>query len=355
MSHKESAYMHWAKTRSRARFNLAGSGVAPFPLRDLKADFGAMEINGENSYGYAPLQQAIADHCRVNSECVIQAAGTSMANHLAMAAILEPEDEVLLEQPTYGLLLDLAKYLRVNLKRFQRREENGWAIDPDELRRAVSARTRLIILTNPHNPTSVFTGEETLGAINRVAESVDASVLVDEVYLETAYTATPRSAFHLSPRFVITNSLTKAYGVSGLRCGWILAQPDLAWKIRRLNDLFGSVPVHPGEFLSVAAFRNLPLLRKRAKDLVGRDRVTLAGFVANQEKLRAVETMSGTTVFPRLRDGNVDSFAERLRNDFETTVVPGRFFEMPDHFRIGMGVDNEMFAEGLERIDRALR
>lgn len=346
--------MHWAKTYSQARFNLASSGVAPFPLGELKADFSAMEINSENSYGYAPLQEAIADHCRVDSECVVEAAGTSMANHLAMAAILEPEDEVLLEQPTYGLLVDLAKYLRVNLKRFQRREENGWAIDPDELRRAISARTKLIVLTNPHNPTSVFTGEETLAAIHRIAESVDASVLVDEVYLETAYAARRRSAFHLGPRFVVTNSLTKAYGLSGLRCGWILAQPDLAWKIRRLNDLFSSVPVHPGELLSVAAFKNLPMLRQRAKALVDRDRAALASFGANDERLSVVETLSGTTVFPRLRDGDVDSFVERLRNGFETTVVPGRFFEMPDHFRIGMGVDNEMFAEGLSRIERAL-
>jgi aspartate/methionine/tyrosine aminotransferase len=355
MNRKESNYMHWAKTRSQARFNLASSGVAPFPLGELKADFSAMEINSENSYGYAPLQQAIADHCGVHAECVVEAAGTSMANHLAMAAMLEPEDEVLLEQPTYGLLVDLAKYLRVSLKRFQRRQENGWAIDPDELRRAISARTKLIVLTNPHNPTSVFTGEETLAAIYRIAESVGASVLVDEVYLETAYAATPRSAFQLGPRFVTTNSLTKAYGLSGLRCGWILAQPDLAWKIRRLNDLFGSVPVHPGEFLSVAAFKNLPALRQRAKRLVDRDRAALASFSANGERLSAVETPSGTTVFPRLRSGDVDSFVERLRNDFETTVVPGRFFEMPDHFRIGMGVDNEMFAEGLSRIGKALR
>ena len=102
MRHKHSDYMHWAKTQSRARFNLATSGVAPFPLRELPIDLKELEINGDNSYGYAPLQQAIAAHHGVDPDCVVESAGTSMANHLAMAAILEPGDEVLIEHPAYG-------------------------------------------------------------------------------------------------------------------------------------------------------------------------------------------------------------------------------------------------------------
>jgi aspartate/methionine/tyrosine aminotransferase len=355
MNRKESAYMHWAKTHSRARFNLASSGVAPFPLRELEADPGAMEINGDNSYGYRPLQDAIAAHAKVDPECVVEAAGTSMANHLVMGTILEPGDEVLLEFPAYGPLIDLANYFRVDLKRFHRREENGWAIDTDEIRRTVSNRTKLIVLTNPHNPTSVSVPEEILEEIGRIAETVGAYVLIDEVYLDTDYDGQPRSSFHFGQRFVITNSLTKAYGLSGLRCGWILAEPALAWRIRKFNDVFSATPVYPGELLSVAAFKKLPLFRQRAKDLVDRDRTALGAFIEKEDRLSVVATLNGTTVFPRLRNGDVDSFAERLRNEFETTVVPGRFFEMPDHFRIGMGVDSEMFSEGLKRIDRALR
>ncbi len=346
--------MHWAKTHGAARFNLASSGVAPFPLRELEADLGALEINGDNSYGYRPLQEAIAAYADVDSDCVVEAAGTSLANHLAMGTILEPGDEVLLEFPAYGPLIDLAKYFRVDLKRFHRREENGWAIDIDEIRRAVSNRTKLIILTNPHNPTSVLTPDESLTEIGRIGEKVGASVLVDEVYLDTDYSGQPRSSFHLGPRFIITNSLTKAYGLSGLRCGWILAEPELAGRIRRFNDIFGATPVHPGELLSVAAFEKLPLIRQRAKALVDRDRATLADFMSRQDRISIIETQSGTTVFPRLRKGSVEKFVERLRNEWETSVVPGEFFEMPDHFRVGMGVDNVMFAEGLLRIGRAL-
>ncbi len=355
MRHKHSDYMHWSKTQSRARFNLATSGVAPFPLRKLPVKLEELEINGDDSYGYPPLQQAVAAHHGVNPDCVVESAGTSMANHLAMAAIIEPGDEVLIEHPAYGPILDVAQYLQANVKRFHRAEENGWAIDPADVRRCVTPKTRLIVITNLHNPTSALTPESVLREIGDIARSVGAFVLVDEVYLDAVYEETPRTAFHLGPEFVVTSSLTKAYGVSGLRCGWILAQPDLGWKMRRLNDLYSATPVHPGELLSVVTFRHLDLLRERARRIVEADRKLLRDFLAHQTGVSAVETKWGTTTFPRLVRGNTDAFLERLRSEFDTSAVPGRFFEMPDHFRIGMGANTEMFGEGLNRIGRALR
>ena len=354
MRHKHSDYMRWSKTQSRARFNLATSGVASFPLCDLPVGPEKLEINGDNSYGYAPLQHAIAAHHGVDPECVVESAGTSMANHLAMAAILEPGDEVLIEHPTYGPILDIARYLEANVKRFRRVEENGWAIDLAEIRRCVTPKTRLIVITNLHNPTSALTAEPVLREVGDIARSVDALVLVDEVYLDAVYDDTPRTSFHLGAEFVVTSSLTKVYGVSGLRCGWILAQPQLAWKMRRLNDLYSAAPVHPGELLSVAAFQHLDLLRQRARRIVEADRKLLRDFLKGESRLCAIETNWGTTSFPRLLNGNADSFLKRLRSEFDTSAVPGRFFEMPDHFRIGMGVNTEMFTEGLNRISRAL-
>jgi aspartate/methionine/tyrosine aminotransferase len=355
MRHKQSDYMHWSKTQSRARFNLATSGVAPFPLRELPVNLQELEINGENSYGYAPLQQAIAAHHGVDPECVVESAGTSMANHLAMAAIIEPGDEVVIEHPAYGPILDVAHYLEANVRRFARGEETGWAIDPVEVRRCITSKTRLIVITNLHNPTSALTSEPVLREIGDIARSIGALVLVDEVYLDAVYEATPRTSFHLGPEFVVTSSLTKVYGVSGLRCGWILAQPDLAWKMRRLNDLYAATPVYPGELLSVAAFQHLDLLRERARRIVEADRKVLRDFLKQQPAISAVETKWGTTLFPRLVKADADAFLEHLLLEFETSAVPGRFFEMPDHFRIGMGVNTEMFAEGLNRISHALR
>src|SRR6266516_5521795 len=180
MRHKHSDYMHWSKTQSRARFNLATSGVAPFPLRELPVDLEELEINGENSYGYAPLQQVIAAHHGVNPDCVVESAGTSMANHVAMAAIIEPDDEVLVEHPAYGPILDVARYLEADVKRFLRVEENGWAVDPAEVRRCVTPTTRLIVITNLHNPTSALTPESVLREIGDIARSISGLVLVED-------------------------------------------------------------------------------------------------------------------------------------------------------------------------------
>jgi aspartate/methionine/tyrosine aminotransferase len=317
-------------------------------------DLEKLEINGENSYGYKPLQSAIAKHHGVDPECVVEAAGTSMANHLAMAAIIEPGDEVLIEYPAYGPILDVAHYLEAKVNRFSRREENGWAVDVDEIRRAITSRTRLIVITNLHNPTSVLTSDLVLREVGDIARSIGALVLVDEVYLDAVYEATPQTSFHLGPEFVVTSSLTKVYGVSGLRCGWILARPDLATKMRRLNDLYAATAVYPGQLLSVVAFEHLDLLRERAGRVVDADRKLLRNFLASQPALYAVPTDWGTTSFLRFRNGNADLFLEELRAEFETSAVPGRFFEMPDHFRVGMGVNSEMFGEGLSRIGRAL-
>jgi aspartate/methionine/tyrosine aminotransferase len=124
--------------------------------------------------------------------------------------------------------------------------------------------------------------------------------------------------------------------------------------MRRLNDLYGATPVYPGELLSVGAFHHLDLLRERARRIVEADRKLLCDFLQKQSAICAVETDWGTTSFPRLLNGNTDAFIERLRSEFDTSAVPGRFFEMPDHFRIGMGVNTEMFGEGLNRIGRAL-
>jgi len=346
--------MYWSKTQSRARFNLATSGVAPFPLRELSVQLEALEINGYDGYGYPPLQKAVAAHHGVDPACVVESAGTSMANHLAMAAILEPGDEVLIEHPVYGPLLDVAQYLHANVKRFLRTRETGWAVNPVEILRAITPKTRLIVITNLHNPTSVLTADSVLREVGDIARSVGALVLVDEVYLDAVYQRTPRTSFHLGPEFVVTSSLTKVYGVSGLRCGWILARPDLAWKMRRLNDLYSATPVYPGQLLAVAAFKHLNRLREKARHIVNTDRKLLRDFLARQSALSAVWTDWGTTSFVQLIDRNADDFLERLRTEFDTSVVPGRYFEMPDHFRIGMGANTEMFAEGLDRISRAL-
>ena len=210
------------------------------------------------------------------------------------------------------------------------------------------------MLTNLHNPSECSDSRLVLRGSGELARSVGAHVLVDEVYLDAVYENTPRTSYHLGPEFVVTSSLTKVYGLSGLRCGWILAQPDLARAMWRLNDLFASIPAHPAELLSVIAFENLDQIRQRARRIVEADRVLLGQFLARQQFVSTPRTEFGTTATLRLLNGGVEDFLARLRTEQETSAVPGRFFELPNHFRIGMGVDTEMFREGLHRIAKVL-
>jgi aspartate/methionine/tyrosine aminotransferase len=122
----------------------------------------------------------------------------------------------------------------------------------------------------------------------------------------------------------------------------------------RLNDLFGNIPAHPAERLSVVALAKLDRIASRARLLIERNRGALNRFLDSRGDLETVRPEFGTTVAPRLNRGSVDDLCALLRDKYETSVVPGRFFEMPDHFRIGIGCDEEVLPEGLKRLAMAL-
>src|SRR5258706_6221151 len=151
----QSTYMNWAKTRPKVKYDLALSGILNLPFSELEATIDDLDLNGDNSYGYRPLVDALAAHCQVSPESVVTiSGGTSMANHLAMAAAIEHGDEVLIEQPTYEPLLALDQYFGANVKRFARPSENNFRGDLGDLASQVTSRTRLSVLTNLHNTSS---------------------------------------------------------------------------------------------------------------------------------------------------------------------------------------------------------
>jgi hypothetical protein len=211
------------------------------------------------------------------------------------------------------------------------------------------------VITNLNNPTSGFVDGATLRAVGALARGAGAQVLVDEVYLESlAVLGRPyESAAHLGPEFLVTSSLTKAYGLSGLRCGWAIAEPDLARRMWRLNDLFGVVPAHPAERLSVVALDRLDRPAARARRILEENTRVANAFLASRPELECAPLDGGMIAFPKLLRGDVESFCERLRG-LETTVVPGRFFGDPGRFRLAIGCAPPTLAGGLERVARAL-
>ncbi|MGQ0588931.1 MAG: aminotransferase class I/II-fold pyridoxal phosphate-dependent enzyme [Sphingosinicella sp.] len=347
-----SEYMHWAKTQAPVRFHLASSEVPHFRLDRFPIDIADLELDGASRYRYPPLRAAIARKCGVSADRVVMADGTSLANMLAMSALLSPGDEVVAEHPAYEPMTATAEHLGAKLRRFTRRGP-GFTIDLAALEAAVTPATRLILLTNLHNPTGNLTDEATLRGVAAIAERVGAYVLIDEVYLDAA-TPRPQSAHLLSERFVVTSSLTKCYGLSGLRCGWILAAPELAERMWRLNELFGVAQAHPAEQLSLLALERLDEIAADTPALLARNRALANAFFESRNDLEVAPMVHGITAFPRLRHRDVDELNARLRADYDTSIVPGRFFGLADHFRIGVGGPTDTVEEGLSRLGAAL-
>ncbi len=350
-----SPYMEFAKLKSRAKYNLATSGVMGYPMTGLPVRVEELEVNGPDSYGFVPLIDRLAKKNDVATENVMYALGTSFANALAFSALIEPGDDVLTETPGYELIDTTMKFYGANVRYYERRFEDGYKVDVEEIRRKLTPKTTLIVITNLHNPSGVLTDEGTLRTVAEVAKQAGARVLVDEVYLELLFEDRPRTAFHLDPKtFVVTNSLTKAYGLSGIRCGWVLADSELVQQMWRLADLYYGIPPHPTEQLGVVALDNLRTVEKRAREILDTNRAALNEFLSLRDDIDYVPNEHATTVFPRLNNGTVEHLESVLREKYQTSVVPGRYFGQPKHFRVGIGGDPHMTAEGLRRLAQAL-
>jgi hypothetical protein len=358
---KSSAYMEWAKTCSMARFNLATSGLTSVSTRDLTLHRPEMEITGPGGYGFQPLQERLARHAGASSDCVVAATGASMANYLAMSAVLNLGDEVLIEHPAYGLFADIANYLQAGVRVFDRHPASQFEAKPDVIASRLTPRTRLIVLSNLHNPSGALISGKTVREIGELALASNVYVLIDEVYLEMLFDPATPFAFAIGQTiaadrnpFIITNSLTKTYGLSGLRCGWILARPELAHRMSRLNDLFGVNAAHMAEQMSVSAFDQLDTLREKAGKLLTANRRLLDQFLDAHPELECFRPPAGSVAFPKLPAGDPERFFTLLRDTYETSVVPGRFFGLAQHFRIGIAGDHAMLQAGLERLGAAL-
>jgi len=354
-------YLRWAKIRPRVTYDLAASGLMAVSTAELLGDAAAksaFEITGPNDDGYVPLREAIAQRYGLDAGRVSIAPGAAGANFLVLLTLLRPGDEALIELPAYDPLIAAVRVAGATVVHFQRRWEDGFALDPDVVRQAITPKTRVIVMSNAHNPSGALADGAVLDQIGKAAAAVGAQVLVDEVYAEAQHddSTPPKPAAMLGDTFVSTNSLTKAYGLAGLRCGWILAAVDLSRRIRETRDVVDGSGPFVAERLAQTAFEHLDRLRVRARQVLAENLATLRAMAAANPRIEWLEPQAGTTVFPRITDmTDTAPFVERLVRDYDTVAVPGHFFQCPEHLRLSFAGRPDMVREAARRLDRALR
>jgi len=354
-------YLRWAKARPRVTYDLAASGLRHVTTEELLGDMAAkdaFDLGGPNDEGFLPLRQAIGARYGMTADPVAIANGAAGANFLVCQALLEPGDEVLIEQPAYDPLMAAARAAGAGVVHFERSWAKGYALDPYVVRTALTPRTKLIIISNAHNPSGALASREALEQVGVMAEAIGVRVLVDEVYAEAQHDRAPRppAAAELGEVFITTSSLTKAYGLAGLRCGWVLASPDLAARIRVTRDIVDGSGAFPPEQLAVRAFGMIDQLRARAQGILAANFELMTRMLASHPRLEWLAPVAGTTAFPRVKGvDDTTALVDRLIADYDTVAVPGHFFQAPQHIRISFGGQADMLAEGLSRLDRALR
>ncbi len=351
-------------------YNLSESGVHPMRLEELvedpaeRAGLLGQELVYPQSNGTIELRERVAamypgttaDHVEVTN-------GGSEANFVTMWHLVEPGDEVVSMVPNYGQTLGLAEAFGGTLKPWPLRltaDGKRWHIDLDGLRRLVTARTRLIILCNPNNPTGARIRAADLDGICEVAASVGAWVLSDEIYrgAELDGVETP-SVWGRYERVIVTSGLSKAYGLPGLRIGWIVSSPQLVASTWGCHDYTTIGPGTLSDRLARVALQ--PAMR--AKILARTRRILLTNLPvitgwldAHAERFSYALPDAGAIVYMRYHDAiNSTELVNRLRVEKSVLIVPGDHFGMDGYLRIGFGSETRYLRDGLDRLDHLLR
>jgi aspartate/methionine/tyrosine aminotransferase len=353
-------YLLWAKTRQPSAIDLAGSNLLHCTLDDLPGARDAIDLSAKNDDGYLPFIDGLAGHYGIARDRIVTANGCSGANFVAIAAVVASGDDVLIERPGYDPLIGACLLMGAQVRRFERRFENCYRIDLDGLRKQITPRTRLIVVTTPHNPSGVSIDRATLVELGQIAQAAGAFALVDEVYLDAAALVRDQhgpslSAAQIDGPFIVTNSLTKSYGLAGLRAGWAIAAPPVAARLRRTRDVIDNAGSAPADRLAALAVSERPRLASRSRSLLSENLKIAREFFASRPELEVAEPPGASVTFPRLR-GSADSgwFVHALLDQHGVAVAPGHFFEAPGHFRISLAGSTEVLAAGLKMIGRVL-
>jgi len=347
-------------------YNLSESGVHPLNLKELltPAEIEALtevELGYTQTNGTTGLRERIARlYPGIGLEQILTTAGSSEANFLLMWSLLEPGDEVLFEIPNYMQMGGLMRSFGAKVKTFSLRESLGWQPDLDEMRRLVTPRTKLIALTNPNNPTGAVLDPEIMKGIVDLAASAGAWLVSDEVYQGAELSGVPTPSFWGRwEKTLVVNGLSKAYGLPGLRIGWIIGPEEIVkrtWPYHdyttispsALSDRLATLALAPGTRDRILARTrgilnaNFPVLETWLKDHGG-----LFSFRPPQ---------AGAICFARYAlEVNSTELVERLIREKSVLVVPGDHFETDGYLRFGYGPEKGYLLRALGRIDEILK
>jgi len=351
-------YIEWAtKFYGKVDLDLASSGIAHAAWSEL----GVPEPNLDDLSAYPAFRASIAIYNDVPVADVVPALGTSGGVFLAYAAMLSPGDEVLLESPGYEPLARAAEGLGAVVRTFERRAEDGFRIVPERVAAAVTPRTRVIVVTNLHNPSGVRTPDATLLELAKIAEARGAYLLVDEVY--APFDDLPEdgvfrtSARKLASNVVAVSSLTKCYGLGMHRIGWVLGPPEVVERAEAaVIATCGHLPLAQAARGAVA-LANLGKLARRAKGILAGKREIAARWAATVPSATWSAPTSGLFGLVTLSDPqDLRPRIESWATEHGVLVGAGSFFGVPNGFRLSWAtLPKERFEAGLARLSTLLR
>jgi aspartate/methionine/tyrosine aminotransferase len=353
-----------SKFEKEVDYNLSESGVHPLTLKELYQDdpdglagLLSLEMDYAHANGIPELRKNIAALYRgAGPENVLVTVGAIEANYDILWSLLSAGDEVVVMLPNYMQIWGLAKNLDLDLKSFTLDEKNGWAPDLDGLRKAVTGRTKLIAVCNPNNPTGYILKNEEMEAIIETARRAGAWILADEVYAGAERLAdeqTP-SFYGKYEKVLAVGSLSKAYGLPGLRIGWAVGPADVIDELWARHEYLTLSAAMLSNHLAAYALspRVRPRLIQRARGYIRRGFPVLENWMnEHREILGTTPPQAAAIAFVKYRlDIPSTRFAERLREEKRVLIVPGDHFGLDRFVRISFGLPHDYLTPALGRI-----
>ncbi|MHA2221837.1 MAG: aminotransferase class I/II-fold pyridoxal phosphate-dependent enzyme [Candidatus Thorarchaeota archaeon] len=337
--------------------DIGESGMKFFSLKELDVDLSNVDLRYGYHLGHPELRSEIVKGYKGQTiDNVAVTTGASESNFCVIAHLVGPKDHIIVEHPTYPSLYQVARSLGRDLSLFHLKWEDDFRPDMDSLRKLVKPNTKLITLTHPSNPIgSVITKDEIKHALE-IAEEVGAYLMVDETYRDLMFGDQPPLAATMSPKAISLTSMSKTWGVPGIRIGWAVCDESIVQAIRATREQITICNSSLGEEIAKEILTRkdkiLPMLRK---SMLSNFKI-LEDWMNSQSWLEWVEPKSGVVCAPRLkRGGSTDELCKLLVTKYKTFTVPGSTMELDGHFRLGFGGEQEELVEGLERLGKALK